>query len=241
MPRSRLEPPAQPPPRRRGRAEAPPLHLAVEAQHGRPRPGEPGRASLRPPARGLDQGAPEAAVHGAHQGPGAHVGHAEGAGGAGHRPLAPDGLEQRDLARAEGDLGPAQDAQARAEGGAPARACAQYGVSPPSTLIDCPRMMAAVSERRKATTRPTSMGWMGRPSCAGAIRWTSSLGSPPWRDVIHSATAISMGVSTPPGQTAFTLIRCGAHSAASERVRLMTAALPALLTHPSSRPSAPAA
>ena len=35
----------------------------------------------------------------------------------------------------------------------------QYGVSPPSTLIDCPRMITAASDSRNATTRPTSIGW----------------------------------------------------------------------------------
>src|SRR5688500_10580278 len=226
--RSRLEPGAEAPPGRSRRREPALLHVAIQAHDGHPRPGEPGRASRRAAARRLDQRAAEAAVHRAHERPGAHVGHAQGAGGAGDGPLAGDGLEESHLAWTQGDVRAAQDAQPRAEHGGPPRARAQYGVSPPSTLIDCPRMIAAASDRRKATTRPTSIGWMCRPSCAGTMRWTSSLGSPPWRAVIHSATAASIGVSTPPGHTALTLMRCGAHSAARERVRLMTAALPAL-------------
>ena len=45
------------------------------------------------------------------------------------------------------------------------RSLRQYGVSPPSALTACPRMIMASSLRRKEIVRATSTGSMCRTSC----------------------------------------------------------------------------
>src|SRR5436305_9533040 len=67
-------------------------------------------------AGGVDQRLLEARVHRLQQLPGAHVGHAEPAGGLGEGAGLVDRLEEVDLAGPEGDLVAVEDPQARADG-----------------------------------------------------------------------------------------------------------------------------
>ena len=85
------------------------FHPPVERQHLLADRGQRRAAADRTAADGLDQRRAKAAVHGPHQRPRPHVGHAELAGGTGDRALGCDRRQEIGLARAESDLAAALD------------------------------------------------------------------------------------------------------------------------------------
>src|SRR5581483_6515066 len=101
-------------------------------------------------------------------------------------------------------------------------------------------MYAASSDARNATTPATSSGVVVRPSGIPDRNfwWRSPGAKPNFRD---SRLLLSeSGVTTYPGQSAFTVTLCGASATAIERVRLSTPALLAAYVIVSGLPPLPA-
>src|SRR5439155_23750944 len=95
----------------------------------------------------------------------------------------------------------------------PVEASAHSAVNPPSTGSATPVMKPAAGVARKSTTDAISAGVASRPSgCAISFSRRNADGSG-----IASKNCCSIGVSTMPGQTAFTRMLSGAQSSASAR------------------------
>src|SRR3989449_128803 len=108
-------------------------------------------------------------------------------------------------------------------GGFVTMATSQSKITPPSTLKDWPVMFRAPGDARKTASAATSSGSFGRPSgmAASRRRFISSTGTPAWRARV-AAVSSDRAVTVVPGQTALTLMLCGASCWAAVRVSEIT-------------------
>ena len=102
----------------------------------------------------------------------------------------------------------------------------QLKCCPPSTFIDWPVMFLEASVTKKTTIFPMSSGVWGLPKgirCSTFLLNASFFVVPQRWAKAGATNLVHIGVSTMPGQTAFTLILYGANSSARHWVKPMTA------------------